>query len=176
MENSGRTLLAAPRRRRFEFVGRALVVVLGALVMALPVAAVGHGETETMTIRLTSTTDTTKTLVDKSPKLVASKGDVYRISSLLRNAVAQFGRAKGAFVGSEIATFTFLSRTRMEVKAAASLPGGFSFAGGRIRLGHVTHPVTGGTGRFAGARGTAESRGLGQTSDRRLRVFRLSLP
>jgi hypothetical protein len=157
-------------------VGRVLVVVLIALVMAFPVAAAPHAHATTMTIRLTSTTESTKTLVDKAPIHVASKGDVYRVSSLLRNAVAQFGQAKGAFVGSEIATFTFLSRTRMEVKADANLPGGFIFAKGRVRLGHLTYPVTGGSGRFAGARGTAESRALGPNSDRRLRGFRLSLP
>ena len=66
--------------------GRVLVVVLSMLVLVLPVAAAPHSDTETMTIRLTSTTESTKTIVDKAPKLVASKGDVYRITGLLRNA------------------------------------------------------------------------------------------
>ena len=151
------------------------MIVLGALVTALPFAAAGHGDTET-TIRLTSTTDTTKTIVDKAPRLVASKGDVYRISSLLRNAVAQFGKGKGAFVGSEIVTFRFVSRTQAEVEADTSLPGGMIFAGGRVRPGHLAYPVTGGNGRFTNARGKSESRALDQSGNRRLRVFRLSLP
>ena len=152
------------------------MAVLSALVMALPVAAAPDAATKTVTIRLTSRTERATTIVDKAPKLVASKGDVYRITGLLRNAVAQFGKAKGAFVGSEIVTFSFVSRTQAEVEADTNLPGGFIFAGGRVRLGHLTYPVTGGNGRFAGARGTSESRALGQNSDRRLRVFRLSLP
>jgi hypothetical protein len=42
--------------------------------------------------------------------------------SILRNEIAQFGRPKGAVVGSDISTFTLGSKVKGDVKVAATLP------------------------------------------------------
>ena len=151
------------------------------LLLALPVHAASHAATRTITLRLISTTHEGKTLVDRAPKHVVSKGDVIVTSSLLRNAVAQLGRPKGAVVGGDSATFTILTNTHADLKVEMSLPGGtLLWAGGRVRLGAVqTYAVTGGTGRFARARGTGESRAVvtrSGSADRRTKVYHLRGP
>ena len=160
--------------------GRALVAALFMVCVALPVQAASHADTRTITIRLISTGYEGQTLVDRAPMQVVSKGDVIVATSFLRNAVAQFGRAKGAVVGGDSATFTVLTTTHADLRVEVSLPGGTLRAGGRVRLGSVqTYAVTGGTGRFARARGTGESRALASKwggGNRRMNVYRLRLP
>ena len=157
---------------------RILVVALSVLFVALPVQAATQADTKTITVRLISTTESSKTLVDRAPKLEASRGDVILVSSLLRNAVAQFGQPKGAFVGSDNVVFTVVTTGRQaDVRVETSLPGGTLEARGRTRLGRLqTYPVTSGTGKFVHARGTGESRALGPSGNRRLKVYRLRLP
>jgi Dirigent-like protein len=162
-------------------VGRTLAAaVLFMLFVALPVQAASHAGTRTVTIRLISTGYEGQTVVDRAPKHVVSKGDVIVVTSFLRNAVAQFGRAKGVVVGGDSATFTVLTRTHAALRVEMSLPGGTLSAGGRVRLGAVqTYAVTGGTGRFVRARGAGESRPLPNKwggGDRRVNVYRLRLP
>ena len=83
-------------------------------------------------------------------------------------------------MGGDSATFTVLTSTHADVSVEMSLPGGTLWADGRVRLGAVqTYAVTGGTGRFARARGTAESRALASKwggGNRRMNVYRLRLP
>ena len=133
-----------------------------------------------MTIRLISTGYEGQTVVDRAPMHVVSKGDVIVATSFLRNAAPQLGRAKGAVVGGDDATFTVLTSTQADLRVEVSLPGGTLRAGGRVRLGSVqTYAVTGGTGRFAHARGTGESRALASKwggGNRRVSVYRLRLP
>ena len=142
--------------------GRTLVAALLFMVfVALPVQAASHAGTRTITVRLISTGYEGQTVVGRAPKHVVSRGDVIVATSFLRNAVAQFGRAKGTVVGGEGATFNVLTSTHADLRVEMSLPGGTLRAGGRVRLGAVqTYAVTGGTGRFAHARGTGESRAL----------------
>ena len=64
------------------------------------------GAEETMTIRLVSTETYSKVFTDRPPIEQNSKGDVILVGSTLRNAVAQFGRPKGAVVGDDIVIFT----------------------------------------------------------------------
>ena len=178
-------LPAAPIARpspicRVRRVSRTLVAaLLCMLLVALPVQAAPHAGTRTITIRLISTPYSAETIVDRAPKHLASKGDVIVTTSFLRNAIAQLGRPKGAVVGGDSATFTILTSTHADLSVEMSLPGGTLRAGGRVRLGHVqTYPVTGGTGRFAHARGTGESRALASkwgSSNRRLKVYRVRL-
>ena len=161
--------------------GRTLVAaLLFMLLVALPVQAASHAGTRTITVRLISTGYEGQTVVDRAPKHEVSKGDVIVATSFLRNAVAQLGRAKGAVVGGDSATFTVLTRTHADLRVEMSLPGGTLRAGGRVRLGAVqTYAVTGGTGTFAHARGTGESRALASKwggGNRRLNVYRLRLP
>jgi hypothetical protein len=156
-----------------------IVVALSLLVLALPVQAAPRATSSTLTIRLISTTTKYKVLVDRVPKQEVNKGDVLWAKSILRNAVAQFGRPKGAIVGSDVSTFTVVSATQGvgDLKAAVTLPGGTIRAAGRIRGTRAqTIPVTGGTGTFANARGTGEVRSLNASGDRALNVYRLQLP
>jgi hypothetical protein len=147
------------------------------VVLALPAQAVRQADIRTMTIRLVSTDADSRFLTDRPPLEQAGKGDVIVVDSTLRNAVAQFGRAKGAVVGNDTVIFTIRSRTDADVIVESSLPGGWLRAGGRARLGpKQTYSVTGGGGRFAGARGTGESVALGPSSNRRLKLYRLRLP
>jgi hypothetical protein len=131
-----------------------------------------------MTIRLISTTTKYKVLVDRAPKQEINKGDVLWAKSILRNAIAQFGKPKGAIVGSDISTYTVVSITPgVGDEKVTTLPGGTIRAVGRIRETLAqTIRVTGGTGTFANASGSGEVRSLNASGDRTLNVYRLQLP
>lgn len=152
-----------------------LALFLSLILLALQAQAAPRADSSNQTIRLISTTVSYRMLVDRAPKREASKGDVLWAKAILRNAVAQFGRPKGAVVGSDTATFTLVSPTRLDVKVTVKLPGGTLRAAGRIRGPQSkTLRVTGGTGAFENARGTAEVRNI--SGERALNVYRLQLP
>jgi hypothetical protein len=130
-----------------------------------------------MMIRVVSITTDSKLIPDKAPKGVPNVGDTLRAHSNLRNELAQFGRPKGALVGSDVVTLTFQSLTMGAVKVIAKLPGGTLRAAGPISHAgdaRATIRVTGGTGVFAGARGTVSSTQL--TRERDSNLYRLQLP
>ena len=86
-----------------------------------------------------------------------SAGDRQLFASRLLNARRQFGKPKGAVVGSDRGTLTLTSATSANLKTVAKLPGGTITASGRLRAagdGAVSVAVVAGTGIFAGARGT----------------------
>ncbi len=130
-----------------------------------------------MTIRLTSMTTTLAVVRDRAPTNVLSAGDVLLARSVLRNAVAQFGRPKGAVVGGDVGVVTMVAATEGNTKVTATLPGGTICSSGKD-TGGVNQPlrVTGGTGKFAGARGAVEVRLLDLRTRRALNVYRLQLP
>jgi len=155
----------------------AVALSLLVLVLALPAQAARHADSASMRIRLISTTASYKVLVDRAPKQEVSKGDVFWAKSILRNAVTQFDRPKGAVVGSDVSTFTFRTLSEGDIEATATLPGGTIRAAGRIRGTRAqTIRVTGGTGKFANARGTVEVVSLDASGGRTLNVYRLQLP
>ena len=158
-----------------------LVACVGLLLLAVAARDAGGTSSETVTIRLVSTPGT-ETFKDVPPKLGASggrlsKGDVGRGTSILKNAVAQFGKPKGAVVGSDVYTMTV---TRAPFKIAMSvkvkLPDGTIQAKGPgdLRAPALTITVVGGTGAYAGARGTSTASGL--SGNRSSNVYRLRLP
>jgi HAMP domain-containing protein len=162
---------------RWAHVPRTLVLALSILLVACPLQAAAQVGARTITIRLIATEDNAKRIVDRAPEYETGTGDVIVVTSFLRNAVAQFGRPKGAVVGGSAATFTVVTSTRADLSVEISLPGGTLWAGGRVRFGAVqTYSVTGGTGKFRHARGTGESRALGTSGNRRLNVYHLRLP
>ena len=156
---------------------RALLGALGLLVV-LSLSACGNEKTSTssMTIRLIATPKSNKVLVDRAPKATVSKGDVLWSKAILRNAVPQFGKAKGATVGSRVATDRVVAGDAGVVKVIVSLPGGTIQAGGRVTAtpSEIIR-VTGGTGTYARARGTGSTRSL-YPRNGSLNVYRLQLP
>ena len=133
-----------------------------------------------MTIRLIVTSADSRYLIDRAPKGYPNKGDVVRERSTLRNAVAQFGRPKGAIVGSDtwIATVVIPPFGKAHVKATTTLPGGTIRATGAVTAAQTTGTfrVVGGTRKYANARGTISLRNLNASGSRGLSVYRLQLP
>lgn len=152
----------------------ALVAIL-ALVLALGGQAARSTSEGSLTIRLISTFVSGRE-VDRAPKGRLSKGDTAYVRSVLRNAVPQLGRPKGAVVGRDDAVFTVLTPPTALLKVQVKLPGGTLQVQGRVRLTQQSAvlAVVGGTERFASARGTSEVRDL--SDGRSLNVYRLLLP
>ena len=156
---------------------RATSSALLCLVLAVSLVACGSKKAgTTMTIRLIATSTSSKVLVDREPKNSVSAGDVLWSRATLRNAVAQFGKPKGAVVGRNIVTNTVVSRFAGEVRVTATLPGGTIRLAGRVSdTPRETIQVTGGTGRYAGASGRGSTRSR-LTKSGSLTVYRLRLP
>jgi len=130
----------------------ARVVLCGAVLLALAFPLAAQAD-RTVVVRLTSVTlfNTPYDLAPSGP----SAGDRYVVKSRLLNAVAQFGKPKGAVVGSDQGTATLLSKIVVKSVGVARLPGGTIRFQGTGKLGARTSiPVVGGTGDYAGARGT----------------------
>ena len=91
-----------------------------------------------------------------------TKGDTLTGTSVLRNAVPQFGKPKGARV--------------VPLASFASLPGGTLRARGAMGevAGNSTVAIVGGTGLYAGASGLIEGHVL--VSGVQLDVVRLQVP
>jgi hypothetical protein len=106
-------------------------------------------------IRVISIT-TSRSSVDVPPRH-DSAGDLDRSTSRLLNERAQFGKPKGAVIGSDRGTMTLTGPRSARLKVVAKLPGGTITVNGLLMAagdGAVSIPVVTGTGVFAGARGT----------------------
>jgi hypothetical protein len=103
-------------------------------------------------------------------------GDVVTGSDRLRNAVAQFGKPKGAVVGVDRYRTVFETAAVASVVATTTLPGGTLRSRGRadFRLASNLIRVVGGTGVFLGARGTVEQKVL--AGNKAMNIYRLRLP
>jgi hypothetical protein len=140
--------------------------VIGA---ALP----GTAAAKTITISVTSVGKSVVTH-DVKPK-GASKGDRIVYRDQLLNAAAQFGRKKGAAVGTDHGTMTFTSAHTAKFVGAATLPNGSLTIDGKVTAysnGVLTIPITGGTGAYAGATGVLL---VGPGKKRALNVYRLTI-
>jgi hypothetical protein len=128
--------------RRFAL----LLVVAGAV--GVPAA-----QARTLTFSVTSVSLSSRQ-TDVAPK-GTSKGDTVVMRDRLLNASRQFGHAKGARVGSDHGTMTFTGAHTATFSGIAVLPGGTLRISGTVIPvgGGIAIPVTGGTGRFAHARG-----------------------
>lgn len=126
----------------------------------VPVALVGlvAAPVATAATRTIVVTSNSISLVnhDVSPK-GASKGDTITYRDRLLNATVQFGRKKGAPVGSDTGRLTFTSAHTANFSGSARLPGGTLELAGAVvtnSAGQIVIPVTGGTGEFANVSGT----------------------
>jgi hypothetical protein len=109
---------------------------------------------------------------DRPPKGL-SKGDRLLERSRLLNVARQFGKPAGAVVGRDEALITLTSARAGTVEGVARFPGGtIRFRGVEQFAATAPISVTGGTGRYAHARGTLTI-GKGDTP---LNTYRLSLP
>jgi hypothetical protein len=152
---------------------RVAFALIAALALAAPLAAQA-AEQRTVVIRVTSVS-VKLTTADRPPK-GASKGDTVHFTDSLVNAAAQFGKPKGAKVGTDSGTMTFLGPSSARFDGRAVLPGGTLRLRGALASagkGALTIPVVGGTGRFRGAHGQVL---VGPGSKRSLNVYTLTLP
>lgn len=129
-------------------------------------------------IRLVAETANFK-VTDKPPRSdkTPTKGDTVTGSDRLRNAVPQFGKAKGALVGRDQWRIVFVNATDADIRVTATLPGGTVSCRGRVDFTDRVNVirVVGASGGFAGATGTCETR-PGPSSQTTLNVYRLSIP
>lgn len=158
-------------------VGFLTPVIATCLVLAPAASSTRADNDSTLTIRLISSPSGFEHFQDRPPHGVDSKGDFYRAGSILRNAVPQFGKAKGARVGTDDFLIKYLSTRQFRVRGRTTLPGGLLRVDTLMRKGQSGRflPVTGGTGDFEGARGTMETIEL-SGFQRAVNVYRLRLP
>jgi hypothetical protein len=156
----------------------AVLLASVALVMALPAAASEAAATKSVTIRVL-VKPVTRSVKDVPPKTINlgeyTKGDTITGTSILRNYVRQFGKPKGARVGTSTGVTTVVSSETARSDAVARLPGGTVHARGEGKIGPTTKvPVVGGTGLYARATGVVEGSHL--ASGVTLEVLRLQVP
>ena len=106
----------------------------------------------------------------------SQSGKSLRMTDKLYNLVPQFGKPKGALVGSDSGTLKQSGHISLSFSGIARLPGGTLNVRGLVVAGEsVTNlNIVGGTGRFAGARGVVvvrEMAGKGRAAN----IFHLTL-
>jgi hypothetical protein len=99
-----------------------------------------------------------------------------RMTDKLYNLVPQFGKPKGALVGSDSGTLRKTGTISFSFRGVVRLPGGTLAVKGQVIGGERVSnlDVAGGTGRFAGARGIVVIRGMGGQG-RASNIFHLTL-
>jgi hypothetical protein len=106
----------------------------------------------------------------------SQSGTSLRMTDRLYNLVPQFGRPKGALVGSDSGTLRKTGTISFSFRGVVRLPGGTLTVKGQVIGGESVSNLTvaGGTGRFAGARGIVVIRELGGQG-RASNIFHLTL-
>jgi hypothetical protein len=149
------------------------------LVLALPVSASEAVASKSVTLRIL-VVPVTRNVKDLPPKTFnlgeKSPGDTISGTSILRNAVRQFGKPKGARVGTSRFVEVWLTPKRLSIDAVGRLPGGTVHVHGvgSIETNRPKVPIVGGTGVYAGATGSVEGQVL--PSGQQLDIYRLRVP
>ena len=106
----------------------------------------------------------------------SQSGKSLRMTDKLYNLVPQFGKPKGALVGSDSGTLKRAGHISLSFTGIARFPGGTLNVRGQVVAGETVSNLTiaGGTGRFAGARGVVVIRGMGGKG-RAANIFQLTL-
>ena len=146
------------------------VVALVAVVLA---PAGNGGSRSTVVIRVKSVL-VAHTLHDVAPT-GPSKGDVaVERDDLFNLGARQLGKPARARVGTDRATITFVTKATVRIDGVARFPAGtVTFAGSSsLARPKTSVTVTGGTGRYAHARGTATAGGTATN----VNTYRLTLP
>jgi hypothetical protein len=157
----------------------AVLLASVSLVLALPAAGSDAAAAKSVTIRVL-VMPVTRTIKDVPPKTFTlrheyTKGDTFSGTSILRNAVRQFDKPKGARAGTSSFVNTALSSQRLRVDAVATFPGGTVHAHGVGKIEpNPKVPIVGGTGLYAGAIGVVEGQVL--ANGEQLNIIRLQVP
>jgi hypothetical protein len=147
--------------------------------MALPAAASDAATAKSFTIRV-YVKQVTQSIKDVPPKTLKlaheyTKGDTIRGTEILRNAVRQFNKPKGANVGTDRYVITTVAWQKVRVDFVARFPGGTVHAHGEGKIGSKPKvPIVGGTGIYAGATGVIEGQHL--ANGEKLNIYRLQIP
>jgi hypothetical protein len=151
-----------------------LLALTGIATLVLTAAA--GARTSATVIRVVSVATAVKTH-DEPPK-GPSKGDYVVVDDKLTNAVAQFGKKKGALVGTDHAIEKNIGSNRVLVDGVARLPGGTIHFKGELKVasnGIATVAVIGGTGDFESAKGAVAIANLTKDGKTALNVYSLKL-
>lgn len=132
-----------------------IALALGVLVATLAAAPSAGALDRSLTIRVVSSVVSLRQ-VDQAPKGRANPGDAIVSVNRLHNEVKQFGRRKGAVVGTDRARVALQRDGSLRISGSATLPGGTIRFSGRVtgNTATVVIRVVGGTGRYANAVGT----------------------
>jgi hypothetical protein len=133
-------------------------IPLGAAVTVFTLALLmtSGAQAQTVTIQVTSLI-TMRQDHDRAPKGKVNKCDSVDFRDVLVNRKAQFGKKAGMPVAWDIGTVTYTSTTTTRITVKATFPkiGTITYSGPFVtKHGITVIPITGGTGGFAGARGT----------------------
>jgi len=151
------------------------MLALAAIVAAAPASAASSRSDRTV-IRLVSTATSIQEH-DVAPK-GTSAGDWVAGNDKLTNAAAQFGKPKGALVGSDRAVFRYVRQGLVTLTGTAKLPDGNIRTKGRVRVrsgSRYVIPVVGGTGHYASARGSVTVTNMSKDGKVTLNVYTLNL-
>ena len=155
----------------------AVLLASAALLMGLPAAAAEGAGATSVTIRV-YVKEVTQSIKDVPPKTLIgyeyTKGDTIRGTEILRNAVRQFNKPRGANVGTDRYVIFAVAYQKVRVDFVTRFPGGTVHAHGVGKPGSGKVPVVGGTGLYAGATGVAEGRHL--ANGKKLNIYRLRIP
>lgn len=157
--------------------------VFPVIVLAGILATTATGAAHRTLVVTVKSVQTFATADDVPPKGLTSggkpsAGDIIVVHDNLFNRAPQFGKPTGARIGTDVSKLTFVSSTRAEVVGAAKLPGGGVSFKGRFstRVGIVSLTITGGGGRYAGARGTVSEPASDRNAQNATNVYHLILP
>ncbi len=147
--------------------------------MALPAVTSDAATAKSFTIRV-YVKEVTQSIKDVPPKTFAlgheyTKGDTIRGTEILRNAVRQFNKPKGANVGTDRYVIIAVALEKIRVDFVTTFPGGTVHAHGEGKAGSKPEvPIVGGTGLYAGATGAIEGQHL--SNGEKLNIYRLQVP
>jgi len=147
--------------------------------MALPAAASDAATATSLTIRV-YVKRVMQLIKDVPPRTFRlaheyTKGDTIRGTEILRNAVRQFNKPKGANVGTDRYVIIAVAWQKVRVDFVTRFPGGTVHAHGEGKVGSKPEvPIVGGTGLYAGATGVIEGQHL--ANGEKLNIYRLQVP
>lgn len=155
----------------------AVLLASVSVVMALPTAASEAATAKSVTIRV-YVKEVTQSVKDVPPKTLVgfeyTKGDTVRGTELLRNAVRQFNKPKGATVGTDRYVIFAVAYQKVRVDFVVRFPGGTLHAHGEGKPGSGMVPIVGGTGVYTRATGVIEGQHL--ANGEKLNTYRLQVP